>query len=54
MLHVWLIPALITLVVLLLAFYIFIRYRGGTGERTDGRTLMDRPSDGDLPPGSDG
>ena len=53
MLHVWLIPTLIALFVLLGGFYLFIRFKGGTGERTDGRTLVDRPSDDDVPPGSD-
>jgi len=51
MLHVWLIPALVALVIVLLGFYLLIKYRGGTGVRTEGRTLVDKPgSDEDLPP----
>jgi hypothetical protein len=51
MLHVWLIPALIALAVVLGAFYLFIKYRGGSGERTDGVTMVDKPDEEDLPPG---
>jgi hypothetical protein len=49
MLHVWLIPALALLFIVLCAFYLFIRLRGGTGVRTEGRTLVDKP-DEDAPP----
>jgi hypothetical protein len=49
MLHVWLVPALILLFVLLFSFYLFIKFRGGTGVRTDGRTLVDKP-DEESPP----
>ena len=45
MLHVWLVPALILVFVVLLCFYLFIKLRGGTGVRTDGRTLVDRPDE---------
>ncbi len=52
MLHLWLIPALAALVIVLAAFYLLLRTRGGTGARTSGRTLIDKPEDEhDLPPG---
>ncbi|HWX21426.1 MAG TPA: hypothetical protein VN578_16110 [Candidatus Binatia bacterium] len=52
MLHVWLIPALVILFIILCAFYLFIKYRGGTGVRTEGRTLVHKPGEEeDLPPG---
>jgi len=50
MLHVWLIPALVVLVVALAAFYALIRVKGGTGVRTEGRTILDKPMDDDNPP----
>ncbi len=51
MLHVWLIPALVVLLLIVFAFYVVVKNRGGTGARTDGRTLMDRSgADEDLPP----
>ncbi len=49
MLHVWLIPALILLFVVLFCFYLLMKFRGGTGVRTEGRTLVDKP-DPDAPP----
>lgn len=45
MLHWWLIPLLIALIVLLWAFYTTIKHQGGAGVRTDGRTLVDKPDD---------
>ncbi len=51
MLHVWLIPALIVLFLLIGGFYVLVKYKGGTGARTPGKTLIDNPSDEtDLPP----
>ena len=50
MLHVWLIPALIVVAVILGIFYLVIRYRGGSGSRTEGRTLVDKPVEEDNPP----
>jgi hypothetical protein len=51
MLHIWLIPALILIAVVLCAFYLVMKYRGGTGVRTDGRTVVDKPGEEhDLPP----
>lgn len=49
MLHVWLVPVLIFLFAVLLCFYLLIKFRGGTGVRTDGRTLLDKP-DEEPPP----
>lgn len=52
MLHVWLIPALVILALVLLGFYLLVKFRGGTGVRTEGRTLMDKPEpEEDMPPG---
>jgi hypothetical protein len=47
MLHVWLLPALAILVVVLGAFYLIVKFTGGTGVRSDGRTLVDKPDDED-------
>jgi hypothetical protein len=47
MLHVWLLPALAILVLVLAAFYIIVKFTGGTGVRSDGRTLLDKPDDED-------
>lgn len=49
MLHWWLIPLLLALVVVLWVFYGVIKRQGGSGLRTDGRTLVDKP-DEDSPP----
>lgn len=43
MLHVWLIPALIILAVVLIGFYVIVKFTGGTGVRSEGRTLVDKP-----------
>lgn len=52
MLHVWLIPALVVLLVVLASFYVVLKVSGGTGVRTSGRTLADEPrAEEDLPPG---
>jgi hypothetical protein len=47
MLHIWLVPALIILAALICAFYLIVAFRGGSGVRTDGRTLVDKPSEED-------
>jgi hypothetical protein len=55
MLHVWLIPALVVLLLIVLAFYLIVKARGGTGTRTEGRTLVHQPgTEEDLPPGMQG
>ncbi len=51
MLDVWLIPALIILFLVVGAFYIFMKYKGGSGSRTEGRTLVDKPEEEENPPG---
>jgi hypothetical protein len=43
MLDVWLLPALAILLVVLVAFYLIVKFTGGSGVRTTGRTLMDKP-----------
>jgi hypothetical protein len=51
MLHVWLIPVLVVLVLAVWLFYLALRAKGGTGVRTDGRTVVDKPeAEEDLPP----
>jgi hypothetical protein len=51
MLHLWLIPALIVLAAITLGFYLVIGRQGGTGARTEGKTLVDKPGhEEDLPP----
>jgi hypothetical protein len=52
MLHVWLIPALIILVAVLALFYLVVKFKGGSGKRTEGRTVVHKQVDEeDLPPG---
>ena len=51
MLHWWLIPVIIAVMVGLWIFYLVIGKGGGTGERTEGRTLMDVPEQPQDPPG---
>jgi hypothetical protein len=43
MLHVWLIPAFVILLVGIAAFYLVLKAVGGSGVRSEGRTLMDKP-----------
>ena len=51
MLHLWLIPALVILALVILIFYLVVRLRGGSGVRTEGRTVHDEPAEeDDLPP----
>ena len=50
MLHVWLVPALILVAVVVSIFYLAIRSKGGSGVRTEGRTVHDEPMDEDNPP----
>ena len=53
MLHVWLIPALLILALIILGFYLVVKFRGGSGVRTEGRTVMDKPEpEEDMPPGA--
>ena len=52
MLHIWLIPALVVLAVVLIGFYLLIVAHGGSGVRTEGKTVVDRPveAEEELPP----
>ncbi len=50
MLHIWLIPALIVVAAVLGAFYLLIKFAGGSGVRTHGRTVVDKPQDEENPP----
>ncbi|HEY5912325.1 MAG TPA: hypothetical protein VJA21_17115 [Verrucomicrobiae bacterium] len=45
MLHVWLIPAVILGALALLGFYVLICHTGGSGVRSEGRTVVDKPDD---------
>lgn len=49
MLHWWLIPLLVAFGVALWAFYELIKHQGGTGVRTEGRTLVDKPDEDAAP-----
>jgi hypothetical protein len=52
MLHVWLIPALLVAVAVLAAFYLLLKFTGGNGARTEGRTVLHKPvEEENLPPG---
>ena len=50
MLHIWLIPALFVLSLVLVAFYLLLKFTGGTGVRTEGRTVAHKDMDEDSPP----
>lgn len=51
MLHVWLIPVLVILALVILGFYLVVKFKGGSGVRTEGRTLIDKPEpEEDMPP----
>lgn len=49
MLHLWLIPLLVALTVALWAFYVLMKHSGGSGVRTEGRTLVDKPDEENPP-----
>ena len=48
MLHIWLIPALMILLAVVCGFYLVVKLRGGSGVRTDGRTIVDKPAEEDT------
>ena len=50
-LHLWVIPVLMLMVLVVGAFYVAIKFSGGSGIRTDGRTIVDKHTD-DEPPSS--
>ena len=45
MLHVWLLPALFVLLLVVFGFYLLVRNQGNRGVRTDGKTVVDKPDD---------
>ncbi len=51
MLHLWLMPALAVLLIAIGVLYLVLKVAGGTGVRTEGRTLFDNPDD--KPPTDD-
>ncbi len=48
--HWWLIPILLLFALVLASFYLFLKAKGGSGVRTEGRTLVDKPNDEPFPP----
>jgi hypothetical protein len=42
-LHFWLIPVLLALIASVGVFYLVVKFTGGKGVRTDGRTVVDKP-----------
>ena len=50
MLHVWLIPALLVAAAIVGAFFLLLKFTGGTGVRTEGRTVLHKPVDEENPP----
>ena len=51
MLHWWLVPVSVAIGSVLGLFYLVVKHTGGSGERTEGRTLMDKPEIDADPPG---
>ena len=49
-LHLWLIPFLALLAAGIVGFYVTLRFTGGSGVRTEGRTLVHKPDDEDQTP----
>jgi hypothetical protein len=49
-LHFWLLPLMAILSVSVWIFYMAIRYTGGPGVRSDGRTVVDKPVHDDNSP----
>jgi cytochrome c-type biogenesis protein CcmH/NrfF len=47
--YLWVIPVVLIVVVSVLAFWVVIKRKGGSGVRTRGETLVDKRSDGDVP-----
>jgi hypothetical protein len=48
-LHFWLIPLLVVVFISLGTFYLVIKFKGGSGVRTEGRTLVHKSGDDDPP-----
>lgn len=52
MLDVWLIPLLVLAGAFLVGLFLVIKFRGGSGERKEGKTLVHRDvEEENLPPG---
>lgn len=49
-LHFWLIPAILIWFFLLWVFYILIKRSGGSGTRSEGRTVLDKSVQEEDPP----
>ena len=49
-LHLWLLPVLALLFACVAGLYLAVRVSGGSGERTEGRTLVHKPDDEDNTP----
>ncbi|HET7624872.1 MAG TPA: hypothetical protein VFM25_06355 [Verrucomicrobiae bacterium] len=45
MLHFWLIPAIAIAIIILWSFYATVKNRGGSGIRSEGRTMVDKPAE---------
>jgi len=52
MLHVWLMPVIGLGILAVVIFYLIVKFKGGSGVRTEGRTLHDEPGDEEDQPGS--
>jgi hypothetical protein len=50
MLHVWLIPVVAVIGVGVALFYLIVSFYGGSGNRTDGETLVDKKVTEEDPP----
>jgi len=46
----WVFPGLLVLAAILGVFYLVVRFTGGSGVRTEGRTIHDKPQPDDDPP----
>lgn len=44
-LHWWLIPLILLVAAVVAALYVAVRKSGGFGEKTGGRTVVDKPAD---------
>lgn len=51
MLHIWLIPALVVLVIAIGILYAVVKRQCGAGDRVEGRTVADKPVE-PTPPSS--
>jgi hypothetical protein len=49
MLDWWLFPALLVFMGIIWALYVVMKHHGGTGVRTEGRTLVDKPDEENPP-----